>query len=133
VRTGSVLVALLKAYPDLEVVSLVRDPLNAAKVAALSPSMKTIVGDNKSLDVVTAAAADADVVIATQNADDVPLAQVVIKGLEKRAAIGPTTKPVLINTSGTGITEIGKDGRFADGKWYDVSTCSCEAGVITNT
>jgi hypothetical protein len=118
---GSVLVALLKTHPDLDIVALVRHAKDVPKVAAVSPSRVTpLLDESGSHEVITAAAADADIVLDMADCDDVDLVRALILGLEARATAGATSTPVLIHTGGTGVTEVGKDAGYVEGKWYDV-------------
>jgi hypothetical protein len=125
---GSVLAALLKEHLGLEITALVRKPEDGPKLQALSPSLKFVVGDMTNVDLISTEARNADIVLNALNCDDVPLTEAVIKGLEERAASGPTLTPVLVHTGGTGVTEVGNDGNFIEGPTYDVSeTVPCQA------
>jgi hypothetical protein len=111
----------LTAYPELEVTALVRKPEDGPKLQKFSSSIKFVVGDMKDLDLISTEARNADLVLNALNCDDVPLTEAVIKGLEERAAAGASRIPVLVHTGGTGVTEVGNDGRFKEGPKYDVS------------
>jgi hypothetical protein len=110
----------------------VRHAKDAPKVAALSPSTVTpLLFESGSHEVITSAAADADIVIDMADCDDVSLVRALISGLETRAAAGATSKPVLIHTSGTGVTELGKGGSYVEGKWYDVRPFTSHDGCLS--
>jgi hypothetical protein len=118
---GSVLVALLETYPELEVTALVRKPEDGPKLQKCYSSIRNVVGDMKDLDLILTESRNADLVLNALNCDDVPLTEAVIKGLEERAAAGASRIPVLVHTGGTGVTEVGNDGSFKEGPKYDVS------------
>jgi len=74
------------------------------------------------VELVEKVASEHDIVVNCADADDLPLADAIIKGLLIRAARKDgTRKPIYIHTSGTGVVADDSFGVFADLKIYDDS------------
>ncbi|KAL0567558.1 hypothetical protein V5O48_014435 [Marasmius crinis-equi] len=101
---GSVLSGLLNlpnALAQFDFRAIVRDPGKAQRLTD-EFGVKGIVGSHSDQELMSKEAAEADVVLAMANCDDVDAAEGILKGLKKRyEATGKA--PVLIHTSGTGV------------------------------
>lgn len=109
---GDAFYNLYKTHPDYDYTLLVRSQAKADIVTKAYPGAKNIhfvFGDNNSADVLSAAAAAADIVIHTsQSADDIPSTKAIIDGIVKgHTASNPG---VYIHISGTGLLT-----------WYDLA------------
>ncbi|KII85280.1 hypothetical protein PLICRDRAFT_179013 [Plicaturopsis crispa FD-325 SS-3] len=117
---GGVLARLL-VHPkaaQFNIKALVRTKDKAAIVTAKFPAITPIIGSNQDLDVLESAAAEADVVFAVADCDDLPAAEAILRGLKKRhESTGKT--PVLIHTSGTGLLADHAAGLYAGEDIYD--------------
>lgn len=104
---GDIFYTLYNAHPDYSYTLLVRDESRAALVKDKYPTAHFIYGDNDNAEVISRAAAEADIVIHTANsADDIPSAQAIAKGLAEGHS---AQKPAFwIHLCGTGILQ-----------WYD--------------
>ncbi|CAK7200824.1 hypothetical protein SEUCBS139899_003523 [Sporothrix eucalyptigena] len=108
---GDAFYALYDSHPDYDYTLLVRSQDRADVVTKAYPDAKNIhfvIGDLDSSDVISAAAAAADVVLHTGNsADDLPSAKAIVAGLTKsHTANNPG---IYIHISGTGLLT-----------WYDI-------------
>ncbi|KAF9258825.1 NAD-P-binding protein [Marasmius fiardii PR-910] len=101
---GSVLAALLNlpdASSKFEFRPVVRDTNKAKKLNDLF-GVKSIIGSHSDQDLMSKEAAEADVVLAMADCDDVDAVEGVMKGLKRR--FETTGKlPIFIHTSGTGV------------------------------
>jgi len=97
---GTVANHLIKAHPEYEVTAIVRTNEQASKVKAAYKTVRTVLGDLDSSDIVSKESAAADVVIHTANADHVNGATTITEGIRKASGSKPG---YLIHTSGTGI------------------------------
>ncbi|GLB40152.1 putative NAD-P-binding protein [Lyophyllum shimeji] len=118
---GSVLSRFLDRpdFGHLNITALVRSPEKAEKVKTLGISV--VVGSHKDDELVEKLAAEADVVIAMADADDLDAANAILRGLEKRyhRNDGDGKRPILIHTSGTGVLADDARGMYASTKIYD--------------
>ncbi|KAI1342786.1 NAD(P)-binding protein [Xylariaceae sp. FL0016] len=105
---GQALYTLHKAHPDYEYTIMVRDEERGKLVSAQYPDVKFIYGTNDSSDVISKAAAAADVVVHTaDSADNMASARAIASGL---AAGHSAAKPgYWIHVCGTGML-----------MWYDL-------------
>ncbi|KAF9257289.1 NAD-P-binding protein [Marasmius fiardii PR-910] len=101
---GSVLAALLNlpdASSKFEFRAVVRDTNKAKKLKDLF-GVKSIIGSHSDQDLMSKEAAEADLVLAMADCDDVDAVEGVMKGLKRR--FEKTGKPpIFIHTSGTGV------------------------------
>ncbi|KAJ7495506.1 NAD(P)-binding protein [Mycena latifolia] len=118
---GGAVLARFLAHPranTFDITVLVRDPKKAAKFEELG--VHAVVGSHSDAELVEKLASEADVVIAMADCDDLGAAQATLKGLRKRhAQLG--TRPILINTSGTGVLADEAWGMHSDATVYDDS------------
>ncbi|KAG8926169.1 hypothetical protein FRC03_012695 [Tulasnella sp. 419] len=111
---GSILAQLLSSHPNLQYSAIVRSPKDTAAVEALG--VKVYQGTHQEYPWVDKLSSEHDVVINAADADDLPLAEATILGLEKRASSGSSNrKPILIHTSGTGVVTDEATGAFNPG------------------
>jgi len=121
---GTVLNALLAAHPDAEITALVRTASKGELVTKAYPSVKYVIGDLDSSDVITAASAEADIVLSIADADHEGQIKAIYAGLAKNPNI-----TYLIHTSGTGLfvdvsgTHAGQKSQseISDKTWDDVA------------
>ncbi|KAG6884879.1 hypothetical protein C0993_007544 [Termitomyces sp. T159_Od127] len=109
---GSVLTRLLshKLSDTLRITALVRDATKAMKFRAFG--VNAVLGSNSDLVLLQQLAANADVVFACADADDLSAARAILSGLKER--FDKTQKPpALIHTSGTGVLIDNADGQYA--------------------
>lgn len=101
---GSVLSRLIEhpTYEHTEIWVLIR-PSNESKIPVFrSLGVKTVLGTYDDLDLLEDQAAHADIVFACADADNLPGAQAILKGMRmKHERTG--VQPLLIHTSGTGV------------------------------
>jgi len=115
---GSVLAAYVSNHPEFVYTALVRNPKDNKAIESLG--VRVLQGSNSDLDLVGKAVSENDIVLNCADADDLPLADAIIKGLFTRAARKDgVRKPVYIHTSGTGVVMDGPSGEFKDIKIYD--------------
>ncbi|KAG9014714.1 hypothetical protein FRB94_010561 [Tulasnella sp. JGI-2019a] len=115
---GSVLVAVLQKHPEFVYTAIVRNTKDNKAIESLN--VRVLQGSNKDLELVEKASSEHDIVFNFADADDLPLAEAVIKGLFKRASRKDgTRRPIYIHTSGTGVAMDGPSGEFKDIKIYD--------------
>ncbi|KAG8909035.1 hypothetical protein FRB99_000138 [Tulasnella sp. 403] len=118
---GSVLVGLQRQHPNFSYTAIVRKEKDIAPVEALG--VKVIQANYQQLEVMEQLAASHDVVVNCADSDDVPLINAIIRGQERRRESNPGgQKPILIQTSGTGLVTDTPDGSFHPGvsdKVYD--------------
>jgi len=74
-----------------------------------------VIGDHSELGKITDLVAQADIVLNSADADDLPLTKAVLNGLKNRNASGGL-KPILIHTSGTGVASDHAEGEYRDEK-----------------
>ena len=74
-----------------------------------------MIGDHSELGKITDLVAQADIVLNSADADDLPLTKAVLNGLKNRNASGGL-KPILIHTSGTGVASDHAEGEYRDEK-----------------
>ncbi|TDL24605.1 NAD(P)-binding protein [Rickenella mellea] len=117
---GAFLVALKSAYPDLRITALVRSVEKGAAVKAAGVQ-HIIVGSHEEAEKISAASAEADIVINTADAGNLPLTRAIIAGLKERAKKGGK-KPLLFHTGGAYVVYAGFEGKFtpaAEKVWND--------------
>jgi hypothetical protein len=115
---GSVLLRFLK-HPDassFNITVLVRSPEKAEKLKAFG--INPVVGSHSDTPLVEELTAQADVVIAVANSDDLGAAKATLKGLKTRYQ-KTGIAPIFINTSGTGVLADSADGNYASDTIYD--------------
>ncbi|KAE9407774.1 NAD(P)-binding protein [Gymnopus androsaceus JB14] len=101
---GTVLTRLVKRddFDSFDIRCIVRSPEKGEKIKALYKNVKIIVGSHSDIALMTQAASEVDVVIATADCDDLDAAAGTLQGLKKR--FEETGKqPIFINTSGTDV------------------------------
>ncbi|KAJ7127070.1 hypothetical protein C8R44DRAFT_617333 [Mycena epipterygia] len=117
---GAVLTRLLD-HPDLESITLlVRSSEKASQFERLfgkKHNLRAVVGYNSDLQLLRELAADADVVFACADADDLPAAEAILNGMRDRYS-GTRVAPTLIHTSGTGVLSDDADGMYESSTIY---------------
>lgn len=101
---GSVLSRLIEhpTFEHAEIWVLIR-PSKKDKIPALhSLGVKTVLGSYDDLDLLEDQAAHADVVFSCADADNLPAAQAILKGMKKKHE-RTGVQPLLFHTSGTGV------------------------------
>lgn len=116
---GAAIVEIKKKFPSATYVAYTRSPKNAPALEALGFRV-LLAGANPEDDhaVIQKAVEFADVVIDAADADDLPLAKVIIEGLKH----SKKKYPIWIHTSGTGVVSDKKTGSYqptADKIWDD--------------
>jgi len=115
---GSVLLRFLK-HPDassFNITVLVRSPEKAEKLKAFG--VNPVVGSHSDIPLVEELAAQADVVIATADANGLVAAKATLKGLKTRYQ-KTGIAPIFIHTSGTGVLADGARGDHVSDTIYD--------------
>ncbi|KAF5350242.1 hypothetical protein D9758_007831 [Tetrapyrgos nigripes] len=115
---GSVFCRLMKRpdFSSFDIRAIVRSPEKAEKLKAFG--VTPIVGSHSDIALMTKACSEVDVVIATADSDDVRAAEGALAGLKKRFEV-TGEKPILINTSGTGLLTDGAKGMYTGKVIYD--------------
>jgi nucleoside-diphosphate-sugar epimerase len=98
---GDIFHTLYTAHPDFDYTLLVRNSDRGAAVAAKYPSAKLIYGDLSASDLISSAAAAADIVIHAAHSDDVASANAIAAGLAR--GHNPQKPGFWIHVSGTGM------------------------------
>ncbi|KAK6527518.1 hypothetical protein TWF694_004501 [Orbilia ellipsospora] len=97
---GTVLVDLLEQHPNLDITALVRSPSSAAKIQSAHPTVKTVIGDLDSSDILTSISAESDIILTAADADHPAHIKSIYAGMAQNKS---GKKTYLIHTSGTGI------------------------------
>ncbi|WWD22419.1 hypothetical protein CI109_106910 [Kwoniella shandongensis] len=121
---GTVLQSLINSStPPSRITALIRDPKKSDLLTSI-PSAKSkgiaitpLVGSLSDLDKVRDAAADADVVVSTADADDLEAVKAILEGLKLRKE-KTGHRGVLIHTSGTGVLIDDAKGEYPNDKIY---------------
>ncbi|WVQ80343.1 hypothetical protein IAT38_002448 [Cryptococcus sp. DSM 104549] len=115
---GTVLTSILSsANPPAKVTALIRDPKKAELFPTLSLAKEkgielvALVGSLDDTDKLQAAAAEADVVVSTADADHLASIQAILAGLKARKE-KTGHRPLLIHTSGTGVFSDNAKGEY---------------------
>ncbi|PVI07642.1 NAD(P)-binding protein [Periconia macrospinosa] len=95
--SGDALYKIATTYPDLEITALVRNSDKGAKVAAQYPRVRLVYGDIGNLELLSAEAAKADVILHTANAGNVAAVEALVAGLAQKQ-----TPAYIIHSAGTG-------------------------------
>jgi nucleoside-diphosphate-sugar epimerase len=98
---GSVLVALLKSHPDLEVTALVRNPAHIDAVRGLG--VVVVEGKFSDVDLITKHARAADITINAASSDDVVLNNAILSGHKARVEEDKKAPAILFHTSGVAV------------------------------
>lgn len=107
---GSVLVDLLKTYPDLKVTALVRNPAHIDAVRRLG--VEVIQGTFSDTALVTKHARAAEITVNSADADDVALSNAILAGHKARVEEDKEPPAILLHTSGVGVfLDDGKEGK----------------------
>lgn len=107
---GAVLVDLLKAYPDLKVTALVRNPAHVDAVRRLG--VEVVRGTFSDADLITSHARAADITVNAADADDVALSTAILAGHKARVVEDKQAPAILLHTSGVGVfLDDGKEGK----------------------
>lgn len=94
---GSVLVAIREKYPKFQYTAVIRNPKDNQAIEALGA--RILQGSNADLDLIEKASSEVDIVVNCSDADDVPLADAIIKGLMTRAGKKDgSRKPIYLHT-----------------------------------
>lgn len=95
---GSIFVGYQHRFPEFFWTVLVRNPKDVASVEATGPNIKTVIGSSTDEDLIQKLASQHDIVANFADADDLPLATAIVKGLLDRAKAGAGRKPIYIHT-----------------------------------
>lgn len=119
---GSVLVALLKAHPNLKVTALVRNPAQVDAVSGLG--VVVVEGKFSDLDLITKHARAADITINTASSDDLELTNAILAGHKARFEEDKKAPAILFHTSGVAVfMDDGKEGKHdPNSKVWNVSS-----------
>ncbi|KAJ3734206.1 NAD(P)-binding protein [Lentinula guzmanii] len=108
-------------FEDFDIRCIVRSPEKAEKIKSLFKNVAPIVGSHSDISLMTEASSKVDVVIAMADCDDVDAATGTLQGLKKRFE-KTGSKPIFINTSGTGVLSDTAAGMYAtDTIWDDAN------------
>ncbi|KAF6748043.1 hypothetical protein DFP72DRAFT_971947 [Ephemerocybe angulata] len=115
---GEVLSQLLEhpKFSSFNITALVRSPEKAEKIRALG--VLAVIGSHSDETLVEKLASDADVVIATADANNLVASRATLSGLKKRYE-ATKVQPALIHTSGTGVLCDTAFGKYATDDIYD--------------
>ncbi|KAJ7806540.1 NAD-binding protein [Mycena olivaceomarginata] len=105
---------------------LVRDPTKAEKFGALGGNVTAVLGSHSDVQLVERLASEADVVIATADADDLGAAKATLTGLRKRHAQSGVA-PIFINT--VSVLSDQAKGMYAGTTVYDDSDADQIEGI----
>ncbi|KAI0271296.1 hypothetical protein BC834DRAFT_818687 [Gloeopeniophorella convolvens] len=117
---GAVLVGLCKAYPDIKVTALVRNPAHVDAVRAVG--VEVVQGTFSDTDLIAAHARAAEITVNSADSDDVALITAVLAGQKARVVEDGKPPAVLLHTSGVAVfLDGGKEGKSdPNGKtWND--------------
>ena len=104
------LVALRKAYPDLKVTALVRNPAQVDAVRGLG--VVVVEGKFSDVDLIAKHARTADITINTASSDDVDLTNAILAGHKARVEEDKKAPAILFHTSGVAVfMDDGKEGK----------------------
>ncbi|KAM6504217.1 hypothetical protein JOM56_001160 [Amanita muscaria] len=114
---GSVLTRLLnhKLSDTFEITVLVRNAEKAEKLKTLG--VNAVIGSNEDIAILKRLATEADIVIASADADDLAAAQAILDGLKERYEKTGQV-PSLLHTSGTGVVIDNARGMHSTDKVY---------------
>jgi hypothetical protein len=107
---GSVLVDLLKTYPELKVTALVRNPAHVDAVRRLGVGV--FQGTFSDAALVTKHARAADITVNAADSDDVALSNTILAGHKARVVEDKKPPAILLHTSGVAVfSDDGKEGK----------------------
>ncbi|KAF9388798.1 hypothetical protein CPC16_006240 [Podila verticillata] len=102
---------------DFSIRALVRSAVKAEQ--DIRPlGVEPVIGSLDDTDLLTREASDADVVLDFADADHLPAAKAILKGLCERRKKGGRSRPILIHTSGTGVLTDSAYGAYASEDIY---------------
>lgn len=106
---GAVLADLVKAYPNLKITALVRNPAHIGAFEDIG--VKVVKGSFNDTDIITSHAQSADITVNLGDSDDVGLTTAILAGQKARVAEGKP-KAALLHTSGVAVFGDGsKEGK----------------------
>jgi uncharacterized protein YbjT (DUF2867 family) len=109
---GTVLQTILaSSTPPDSITALVRDEKKAEALNSVSSSIKAVVGDLKNTDQLRDLASQNDIIVNCANADDEAGIKALIEGMKQRRD-KTGHRPLLIQTSGTGVLVDDAQGRY---------------------
>ncbi|KAF5368032.1 hypothetical protein D9758_004335 [Tetrapyrgos nigripes] len=116
---GSVFCRLMKRpdFSSFDIRAIVRSPEKAEKLKSKF-NVTPIIGSHSDIPFMTKACSEVDIVIATADCDDIQAAEGTLAGLKKRFE-STGKKPILINTSGTGVLIDDARGMYPGTTIYD--------------
>jgi len=109
----------LPAAKDLSITALVRSS-EKAKLLESNFSIKAVIGSTHDEAILWKHASEAQIVISTVDADDLPAIKTILRGMKERHT-NTGEVPVLIHTSGTGVLTTGDRGLKAGENIYNDS------------
>ncbi len=107
---GAVLAVLVKAYRDLKITALVRNPSHIEAVRGLG--VEVVQGSFSDTALITSHARAADITVNTADSDDVALSSAILAGQRARVVDDGKPPPVLVHTSGVAVfSDGGTEGK----------------------
>ncbi|KAG9123930.1 hypothetical protein FRC07_013471 [Ceratobasidium sp. 392] len=119
---GAVFTGIRKAYPDVPVAALVRNPSNNAAIEA--QGARVVQGSHSDYDLIQKEASKADLIINCADADDLELTKALLKGIKQRKETSGAKLPILVHTSGTSVVGDAPSGEPSDSSkkvWNDAN------------
>jgi hypothetical protein len=117
---GTVLVDLIKTYPDLKITALVR---NASHIEAVrNLGVNVVQGTFSDAELISSRARAADITVNAADSDDTSLTEAILAGQKARVVQDGKPPPVLLHTSGAAVfSDGGKEGKHdPNGKIWNV-------------
>lgn len=132
---GTVLTKLLAlSPPPTQITALMRDPSKASLLSKLTlPSGTTItplIGSLSDHEKIAKAASEADIVLSTADADDLPAVQAMLQGMKQRKA-QTGHRSLFIHTSGTGVLTDDARGQYPSDKVSLIHFQGCSYRQLT--
>jgi len=118
---GAVCADLVKAFPDLQITALVRNPSHFEAVSALG--VKVVQGSFSDIDLISSHVRAADITVNSGDSDNVELNEAILAAQKARVVDGGKPPPVLLHTSGVAVfCDGGTEGKHdPNGKVWDDS------------
>ncbi|KAI0298776.1 hypothetical protein B0F90DRAFT_1730957 [Multifurca ochricompacta] len=98
---GAVLVDLIKAFPNLEITAIVRNPDHFEAIRGLG--VQVVQGAFSDVDLITSRAREADITVNAGDSDDVGLNTAILAGQKARVVEDNKPPAVLLHTSGVAV------------------------------
>jgi len=102
-----VLADLVKAYPDIKVIALIRNTAHSAALKANNKVVDVVEGSFSDIALITSKAREADITVNAGDSDDVQLTKAILAGQKLRVTEDSKSPAALVHVSGVAV--------FADG------------------